>query len=91
MYRYIVRFKRQTAGDSPTRREIQAALDLPSVSMVQHHLESLEAAGRIRRPSRGKARRIVVPGARWEFEEVGGGEGRNKCALCGEGEAAELP
>ena len=89
MYRFIVRYKRMNAGDSPTRREIMVGVGLPSVSMVQHHLESLEAAGRITRPKRGKARMLAIPGARWEFDEVAAG--RNKCAPALDGEAAELP
>ena len=86
MYRYIIRFKRMNAGDSPSRREIAAGVGLPSVSMVQHHLLALEAAGRIRRPRRGRARMIGIPGASWEFDEVGrssgvGENGENKCAM----------
>ncbi|MCA9868724.1 MAG: hypothetical protein KC410_19705 [Anaerolineales bacterium] len=75
MYRFIVRYKRQHAGDSPSRREIQAGVGLPSVSMVQHHLEALEALGRIERPKRGKARMIAIPGARWVLDELEGSEG----------------
>ena len=63
VYRFIIRYKRLNAGDSPTRREIMAGVGLPSVSMVHHHLVALEAAGRIRRPKRGKARMIAIPGA----------------------------
>lgn len=78
MYRYIIRFKRLHAGDSPSRREIMHALELPSVSMVQHHLLALEAAGRIVRPKRGQARMIQIPGAEWRFDEVSAEA--NKCA-----------
>lgn len=90
MYRYIVRFKMMNAGDSPTRREIAAGVGLPSVSMVQHHLVALEAAGWITRPRRGKARMIAIPGAIWRFDEGDVG-GQNKCAVPAGGEAAELP
>lgn len=65
MYRYIIRFKRMNAGDSPSRREIAAGVGRPPASMVQHHLEALETAGLIRRPRRGQARRIAIPGAEW--------------------------
>lgn len=97
MYRYIIRFKRLHAGDSPSRREIMHALELPSVSMVQHHLLALEAAGRIVRPKRGQARMIQIPGAEWRFDEVTSDERRvaseekNKCALSEAEEGAELP
>ena len=80
MYRFIIRYKRVNAGDSPTRREIAAGVGLPSVSMVQHHLEALEAAGRITRARRGKARMIAIPGASWQFDEVAAA-GQNKCVL----------
>lgn len=71
VYRFIVRYKTLNAGDSPSRREIAAGVGLPSVSMVQHHLVALENAGRIKRPRKGKARMIAIPGARWELDEVG--------------------
>lgn len=86
MYRYIIRYKRMNAGDSPTRREIAAAIELPAISTVQHHLDALERRGLILRPRRGQARRIAIPGARWEFDETD----TNKCAMCGNGDAADL-
>lgn len=89
MYRYIIRYKRMSGGDSPTRRELAAGVGLPSVSMVQHHLDALERAGRIERPKRGKARMLVIPGAYWQFDEAAAGQ--NKCAMRGEGEGAGLP
>lgn len=92
MYRYIIRFKRLHAGDSPSRREIQAAVGIPSMSMVQRHLESLERAGLIIRPRRGDARRIAIPGAEWRFDEVTPrGDRRNKCAQSGDEAASALP
>ncbi len=89
MYRFIIRFKRMNAGDSPTRREIAAGVGLPSIAIVQHHLKALEAAGRIRRPKRGQARRIAIPGAEWRFDEVA--NDANKCAMYAAEETAELP
>ncbi len=73
MYRWIVRYKRQNAGDSPSRREIAAGVGLASVAVVQYHLGRLEKAGMITRPKRGQARRIGIPGASWQFEEAGNG------------------
>lgn len=87
MYRYIIRYKRMNAGDSPTRREIAAAIALPAISTVQHHLDALERQGLILRPRRGQARRITIPGARWEFDETD----PNKCALSAAEEMAALP
>ncbi len=93
VYRYIIRYKRQHAGESPTRREIGAAVGLSSPSTVNSHLASLERVGRIRlaRPA-GKARMISIPGASWQFEELGAaGTGPNICAKCGDGNGADIP
>ena len=68
---YVVGFKREHAGDSPTVREIADALDIPSTSTVNHHLVMLERRGLIHRPA-GLARSIVIPGARWVLEEGAG-------------------
>lgn len=72
VYRYIIRFKRQHGGDSPSRREIGAGVGIPTTSMVHYYLMALERAGRIRmaRPG-GKARMIMIPGAEWRFDEGG--------------------
>ncbi len=72
VYRFIVRFKRQYAGESPTRREIGAGVGISTPSIVSHHLDMLERAGRIWRPKRGKARMIAIPGSHWEFDELVG-------------------
>lgn len=90
MYRFIIRYKRVNAGDSPTRREIAAAVGLATVSAVHPHLDSLERAGRIKRLKRGKARMIAIPGAYWQFDEVAAA-GQNKCAEGGQEEAVDLP
>ncbi len=82
IYRYIIRYKRQHAGDSPTRREIGAGVGISTPSTVHHHLVMLERSGKIRlsRPA-GKARMIEIPGASWQFDELKVGEnGANKCA-----------
>jgi len=73
IYRFVVRYKRMHAGDSPTRREIGAGVGVSTPSIVHHHLMMLERAGKIvlARPS-GQARMIGIPGAEWRFEEVGG-------------------
>lgn len=65
VYRYIIRYKRQHAGESPTRREIGAGVGLSSPSTVNCHLVALERAGRIRMGNRGKSRMITIPGAQW--------------------------
>ena len=64
VYRFIIRFKQEHAGESPTRREIAGELDL-SISVVHHHLARLDLAGLIALPQEGKSRMIGIPGAVW--------------------------
>lgn len=59
--RYVVAYKTQHCGDSPTRREIQSGVGVASPSMVHHHLVMLARAGRVTLDGR----RIGVPGAVW--------------------------
>ena len=70
VYRFIIRYKRMHAGDSPSRREIAAAVGLPSTSMVHSCLIALETAGLVTRSEGGKARMIGIPGAEWYFYEA---------------------
>ena len=64
IYRFIIRFKEQYVGESPTRREIGEALDIP-ISVVHYHLARLDLAGWIALPQEGKSRMIGIPGAAW--------------------------
>ena len=68
IYRYIIRFKRMQAGDSPTRREIAAGVGLASSSTVQLHIGYLVAAGLVETKF-DQARRIQIPGASWTYSE----------------------
>ena len=62
---FIIRFKQEQCGDSPTMAEIAAGLGLASKSTVSVHLAALERYGLIARPSARDARRIGIPGAVW--------------------------
>lgn len=64
VYRYILGFKEEHCGDSPSRREIANRLDVP-VSVVHHHMVMLERAGLVTLPAGRDARRIGIPGAVW--------------------------
>ena len=64
IYEYIVRFKRQNNGNSPSIRQIADAFGL-SVSIVHDHLGRLEAIGLIKRGPKGESRMINVVGAKW--------------------------
>lgn len=69
VYRYIIRYKRQHAGESPTRREIGEGVGLMAVSTVHYHLVTLQREGMIRLTG-SKSRMIEIPGARWVAPDV---------------------
>ena len=65
VYRYIVKYKRDHSGNSPTMREIQKAVGISSVSVVSYILDILESRGwLVREGHRG----ITLTGERWEIE-----------------------
>ncbi len=66
VYNFIVAFKQNHDGVSPTVQEIQEACQIPSTSQVRPVLNSLVLLGMIEvNYSRGKSRMISIPGARW--------------------------
>lgn len=71
MLRYIIRYKTNSGGDSPTYREIMHACGITSQSIVAHNLARLEQRGYISRDladSGPRHRRIAVTGGRWVYE-----------------------
>lgn len=87
VYRFIIRYKRLHAGDSPSRDEIAAGVGIVK-SHVNDCIVQLEAAGRIKRPAFNRSRAIMIPGSSWHFDEtveqtggklplVGGGDEEN--------------
>jgi hypothetical protein len=68
IFDFIIRFKRENGGDSPTIREIMCEVGIPSTSVVGYNLNVLEARGLISRQSYGSSRRIAVVGGRWEYD-----------------------
>jgi repressor LexA len=69
VYRFIIRYKRESGGVSPSVREIAQGVGLASTSTVSLHLAQLEASGRIVTDS-DKARHISIPGEVWYLPEV---------------------
>ena len=67
LYNYIVRYKRENDGNSPSIRDIMADLSYSSPSVVDFHLRGLVASGRIRITS-GRSRSITVPGGEWSLK-----------------------
>ena len=72
VYKFIVAYKRDHDGNSPTIREIQDECGISSTSVVFYYLNQLEARGLIRRPEpkigSRYASRIEVIGGRWKKE-----------------------
>ena len=72
IYRFIVDYKAQHDGNSPTLRQIQRACGVNSTSVVVSLLNNLELQGLIRRPRNGtdKSRNIEVVGGAWSCVKV---------------------
>jgi hypothetical protein len=72
---YIVEYKRNHDGNSPTMREIMVGCGISTTSMVYLYLNQMKAAGLIRRPEPESGIRcsasIEVVGGEWTFD--GGG------------------
>lgn len=66
---YIIRFKRDNGGDSPTVREIMRGVGIPSTSSVQYSLDALDRAGLITRAGPYRHNRIAVTGGEWVYRE----------------------
>jgi SOS-response transcriptional repressor LexA len=75
---FIVAYKREHDGNSPTMREIMVGCQISSTSMVSFYLDQLEAMGFIRRPEREmgnfSAANIEVVGGEWSFPAGGSHE-----------------
>ena len=69
IYDFIVWYKSEYDGNSPSIREIAEAVELKSTSPVHGHLDSLVAEGMLyEHPhiEKGAARCIMVTGGKWE-------------------------
>jgi len=62
IYDYLIRFKRENDGLSPSIREIMDACDISSTSVVIYYLRDMQKAGQI--TMRGK-RGIAIIGGVW--------------------------
>lgn len=68
LYKFIVSYKIDNGGASPTVREMARALET-STSVICYHLIRLDKIGRIRlvHGSGQAMRRIAIPGETWEY------------------------
>lgn len=66
LYRYLMRYKQERAGESPSMRDMSRAVGM-SLSVVHHHLGMLARDGRIQliKTPGGTTRHIAIPGERW--------------------------
>ncbi len=65
---YIIDYKRQNDGASPTVREIAKHLGIKSTGYTRHILNCLEAEGKIIL-GYAEFRNIRIPGGRWDLTE----------------------
>ena len=70
VFQFIVKFKRQYQGRSPTYREIMDGTDLRSTSTVNYHVGRLVKLGKVEYDDKNASTRsLMVKGARWEFDD----------------------
>lgn len=62
IYDFIVRYKEQNAGTSPSYEEIMAGCNLSSKSTVGYHLDNLERQKKLVQLG---VRNIKIPGEKW--------------------------
>ena len=68
VYDFIVQYKINNTGLSPTLREIIAGTDITSTSVVNYYLDRLEIAGLIYRNTK-QHKGIRVVGGKWSLEK----------------------
>ena len=69
VYDYIVWFKHEYDGLSPSLREICLECGLGSTSLAVYHLRRLVDEGRVRMLGSGMSRGIMVVGGMWGLTE----------------------
>ncbi len=67
VFNFIVQFKRDHDGNSPSIREIQQGCRISSTSMVEFYLDCLVDDGRISMADHFKSRMISVTGGEWNL------------------------
>ncbi len=63
-YQFILAYKAEHDGNSPSMRQVGAAIGVESSSLMDYYLTGLEKAGLIIRPT-NEARGIIVVGGQW--------------------------
>ena len=68
LLRFIVEYKSEHDGNSPSIREIITGAGFSSTSMVNYYLDKLERRGRIVREDGLQSRGIKIPGGKWIYQ-----------------------
>ena len=68
LLKFIIEYKSEHDGNSPSIREIIAGAGFSSTSMVNYYLDKLEQRGRIVREAGGQSRGIKIPGGQWVYQ-----------------------
>lgn len=66
VYKFLIEYKRENDGNTPTIREIAEALGFSSTSLSRHYLNGLDRIGLIRR-EKLKSRGVEIVGGYWGF------------------------
>jgi len=73
IFDYIVQYKRENDGNSPSLRDLVADCEAGGTSAARYHVMKLEKQGKINIPAAGRPRSIRVTGGRWTYEPPGRG------------------
>lgn len=65
VYRYVLKFKAENDGVSPTLVEISAGIGLASFTDISRRLRELETAGLVRTIGKHSGKRILITGGKW--------------------------
>ena len=65
VFKFIVDFKKDHDGNSPTVREIAEKCEISSISTVSFILDELDESGKIELKNNGQSRQIQVVGGSW--------------------------
>ncbi len=68
IFEWIINYKAEHDGNSPTVRQIGKGVGIPSTSVVRYNLDEMERNGWIHLLRDGSTRGIVVVGGHWSME-----------------------
>jgi hypothetical protein len=69
IFRWIIEYKSQHDGNSPSLTEMMSACCISSRSVARYQLRRMQSAGLIRLAGSKQARSICVVGGEWRFSD----------------------